>query len=145
MPPPRRFLGGPNRALQKVGVVISETQEASGLLESRGRFLAELCQTDTPVAPGTPRGPGAGYGIRRSGIHIAQKADVAMRTFGISPRRFQLVFRLAEFIQAKDASFDAEVLTVDLETEVPEAKEASGRVLPGCSSSLNSRKRSSKA
>jgi hypothetical protein len=56
MPPPRRFLGGPNRALQKVGVVISETQEASGLLESRGRFLAELCQTDTPVAPGAHEG-----------------------------------------------------------------------------------------
>jgi molecular chaperone IbpA len=51
----------------------------------------------------------------------AQKGEHEYLYQGISGRPFRHVFNLADYVQAKDASFENGLLTIDLVLEVPEA------------------------
>ena len=51
----------------------------------------------------------------------AQKPDTEYLYQGISARPFRRVFNLAEYVQAKNASFENGLLKIDLVREMPEA------------------------
>jgi hypothetical protein len=83
MPPPRRFLGSPNCDCKDLVQWSRKRKRLQGLLKSGG--LSNGIVTCGPrVAPGALWAPGAGYGVRRVRIHIAQKEDVAVRTFDLA-------------------------------------------------------------